>query len=130
MSLLAHGKRLYLDESGEDKSDWIEVRQLSLEEVGAFRKRLAEVETIGDEDKLEAQGLEMARIVCGSCIIAWSEDAELTPENIARLPFRLALRATEAAGLGEGQEEVPLPSGSTSNDSSAETTLQENQKSM
>ena len=128
MSLLAHGKRLYLDESGEDKSDWIEVRQLSLEEVGAFRKRLAEVETIGDEDKLEAQGLEMARIVCGSCIIAWSEDAELTPENIARLPFRLALSATEAAC--EGQEEVPLPSGSTSNDSSAETALQENQKSM
>ena len=128
MSLLAHGKRLYLDESGEDKSDWIEVRQLSLEEVGAFRKRIAEVETIGDEDKLEAQGLEMARIVCGSCIIAWSEDAELTPENIARLPFRLALSATEAAC--EGQEEVPLPSGSTSSDSSAETALQENQKSM
>ena len=125
MSLLEHGKRVYLDESGVDKSDWVEVRQLSFAEVRSFRQSVREAEALPGEETAEAEGYEMARIVCEKCIIAWSEEADITPENVARLPFKLAVRVTEEAGLGDAGEEPPLPSGSTSSVSSAETNLQE-----
>lgn len=125
MSLLEHGKRVYLDESGVDKSDWVEVRQLSFAEVRIFRQIVREVEALPGEETSEAEGYEMARVVCEKCIIAWSEEADITPENLARLPFKLAVRVTEEAGLGDAGEEPPLPSGSTSSVSSAETVLQE-----
>lgn len=126
MSLLEHGTRVYLDETGEDKSDWVEVRQLSIGELRDFRQRVRQVEPGPGEDPEEAQGYELSRLVLESCVFAWSEDAPVTPTNVARLPYMLTFRLTTAAGLGGAEAEPPLPTGSISSDSSAGSQEPEN----
>lgn len=98
--------------------EWIDVRRLTSDEFREMQKTaaLAEPEFEGD-DKETAGNFTLLREM-RELIVAWSDEAPVTPENIARLPFDVNTKL--AAGIGGGAESVPLPTGSPSTDSSTE----------
>jgi len=110
MGLLNQTKRVELD-GGE----WVEVRPLSIGALRAMRQAAARVEVPPGEEKDEAQGFELSKLALEACIVAWSDAAPVTPENIAELPYTLMFKITAAIGLGE--QEAPLSTGPTSTDS-------------
>lgn len=128
MGLLDHAKRVYLDPTGQNKEDWVDVRQLSLAELRSCRRQATNVEPQPGEEKIEAQGFELTRLALELCVVGWSdENTPVNPENIGRLPYELGFRAAAAAGLGseplsdEDEEAgVPLPATSPTNASSPE----------
>jgi hypothetical protein len=121
MGLLDRTKRVYI-EDGQTK-DWVDIRPLAIGELRDFRQKVAGVVPMPGEEEVEAQGYELSRLVLGACITAWSDKADLTDANIARLPYEFTFKLTDAAGLtSRKDEEVPLPSGSPSNVSSLEKT--------
>lgn len=110
MSLLNRTKRVKLE-----NGDWIDVRPLTIGGLRAMRQAAAAVEVPPGEEKEEAQGFELSRLALESCIVAWSDDAPVNPDNIANLPYDIMFELTAAIGLG-GQER-PLASGTTSTES-------------
>ena len=110
MGLLDQTKRVDLD-GGE----WVEVRPLSIGALRAMRQAVAAIQPSPGEEKEEAQGYELSKLALEACIVAWSDAAPVTPENIAELPYTLMFKITAAIGLGE--QEAPLSTGPTSTDS-------------
>lgn len=122
MGLLDDTTRVYL--YGPDSKDWVDVRQLSIGELRTFRQRVYGIEPEPGEGKEEAQGYELSRLVLEACIAGWSDEAPVTPQNIARLPYKFTFKITSAAGLGGDEEAVgdgplPVPTGLPTNASSA-----------
>lgn len=110
MGLLNQTKRVELD-GGE----WVDVRPLSIGALRAMRRASAAVEPGPGEEKDEAQGFELSRLALESCIVAWSDEAPVTPANIEELPYNVMFKITAAIGLGE--EPTPLPIGPPSTES-------------
>jgi hypothetical protein len=126
MGLLDRTKRVYIEDG--DTTDWVDVRPMSIGELRDFRQKVAGVVPMPGEEEAETQGYELSRLVLGACITAWSDKAEVSDVNIARLPYEFTFKLTEAAGLGSKKdEEVPLPAGSTSSVSLVENAEQPNQ---
>jgi len=117
MGLLNRTKRVELEDG-----EWIDVKPLSIGGLRAMRQAAAKVEVPPGEEKDEAQGFELSRLALESCIVAWSDDAPVTPTNIAELPYQLMFKITAAIGLGE--PEAPLATGPTSTESSAVTSAE------
>jgi len=100
-----------------DGDEWIDVRRVSAPEFRAMQKdaKQAEPEFEGD-DKGTAENfriLAWAR----SQILAWSDPAPITPENLDRLPLDINAHLIEAISAGS-MSEVPLQTTSISNESS------------
>ena len=110
MGLLNQTKRVEL-EGGE----WVDVRPLSIGGLRAMRQAAAKVEVPPGEEKDEAQGFELSRLALESCIVGWSDEAPVSPENIDKLPYNVMFKITAAIGLGE--PEAPLATGPTSTES-------------
>lgn len=110
MGLLDMRKRVDLGEG-----QWVEVRPLSIGALRAIRRRATTVEVPDGEERDEALGFEFTRLALQECIVAWSDDAPVTPENIDRLPHDLTFKITAALGLSEsesqGADDTPLPTG-------------------
>lgn len=111
MGLLDQLKRVEL-EGGQ----WVDVRPLSVSALREMRRAVALMEPQPGEEPAETQGFELTRMALEACVAAWSDDAEVTPENIGRLPYQVSIAV--AQGLGLGEKERPLPSGLPSTDSS------------
>lgn len=98
--------------------EWIEVRRLSAAEFRAIQKASTKAKPEFDGDEAEtAQNFEFMRLI-RERIIAWSDPAPVTPENIERLPIDMNTKLMK--GIGAAGADVPLPSGSPSTDSSTE----------
>lgn len=110
MGLLNQTRRVELD-GGE----WVEVKPLSIGALRAMRQAAAKVEVPPGEEKDEAQGFELSRLALESCIVGWSDEAPVTPENISELPYNIVFKIAAAIGLGE--QERPLPTGPSSTES-------------
>lgn len=91
---------------------WVDVKPLTVDELRSMRAVGFAAEMLPGEEKLEAQGFEVTKAALNKCITAWSDDAPVSPENIARLPYKMTLKIAQAVGLGD--EEVPLEDGSAS----------------
>jgi hypothetical protein len=112
MGLLNQTKRIQLD-GGE----WVDVRPLSLVALRRLRAEVASVKPDGDDQSLEeAQGFALTQAALENCIVAWSDEAPVNPENIAQLPYEMTFDIAAAVGLGE--RDRPLPSGPPSTDTS------------
>lgn len=101
------------------KDDWIDIKRISAAE---FRKMQAEAakaepEFEGD-DKETAENFWILKAV-RSLIIAWSDEAPVTPENIERLPLDINTLLVQQLGAGVSGV-VPLPTTSTWSESSAD----------
>lgn len=114
MGLLNRTKRVELE-----GGDWVEVRPLSIGALRTMRQQVAGIEPPDGEGKDEAQGYELQRLALEACIVAWSDDAPVTPDNISLLPYEVSFKVSAAVGLG-GSEELPLDTGPTSTAVSAE----------
>jgi len=110
MGLLNQRKRVDLGDG-----EWVEVRPLSIGALRAMRQKAAAIVVPEGEEKEEAQGFELSKLALQACIVAWSDEAPVTPENIDQLPYTLMFKITAAVGLGE--PEAPLPTGPTSTES-------------
>lgn len=113
MGLIDRTTRVTFDGDG---NDWVDVRPLSLGELRAFRQAAGAVEPGLGEEKLEAQGYEFSKLVLDACVVAWSDDAPVSPENIQKLPYEFTFKLTAAAGI-RGEQESPLADGSSLSDS-------------
>lgn len=108
MGLLNVRKRVELPEG-----EWVEVRPLSLGALRRLRSEVANIKATGEgESQEEAQGFALTQKALEECIVAWSDEAPVSPENIGMLPYELTF--TIAASVGLGDKEVPLPSGESS----------------
>lgn len=107
MALLDQTKRVELD-GGE----WVDVRQLSVGALRTMRRTVAQMTVQPGEDEAEVQGFELTRLALEACIVAWSDPAPVTPENIDKLPYKVIFDLTRAVGLGE--DNPPLSTGPTS----------------
>ena len=92
--------------------EWVELRSLSVGELRRMKADALAVAPLEGEEKVEAQGYELTQTALEKCIVAWSDEAPPTPENIARLPYKMTMKIADAIGLGG--EEVPLEDGSAS----------------
>jgi hypothetical protein len=108
MSFLDQTNRVDLG-SGE----WVDIKPLSVGELREMRAGAQEVVPLAGEELTEAQGYELTKAALEKCIVAWSDPAEPTPQNIARLPYKLTMKIANAIGLG-GEEDLPLADGSSS----------------
>jgi hypothetical protein len=94
------------------EGEWIDVRRIAASEFREMQKTAAKAKPQFDGDDAETAGnFEMLRLI-RERIVAWSDPAEVTPENIDRLP--IDINATLAKGIGAGSADVPLPNGSPS----------------
>lgn len=114
MGLLNQKKRVDLGEG-----EWVEVRPLSLVALQRLRVEVASIQAINDEEsREEAQGFAMTQKALELCIVAWSDEAPVTPENISQLPYEMTFKIAAEVGLGE--KERPLASGPSSTATSEE----------
>lgn len=98
--------------------EWVEVLPLSAAEFRRIQKEAAQAAPQFDgDDAVTARNFELIRLL-QQRIVAWSDPAPVTPENIERLPIEL--NVTIMQGMGAGAAQVPLPSGSPSTGSSTE----------
>lgn len=111
MGLLNQTKRVEF-EGGE----WVEVKILSIGALREMRQVSSQIKGDSGEDADEAQGFALTKLALEACIVAWSDEAPVTPDNIDKLPYSLVNDITTAIGLGE--KEVPLESGPSSTDTS------------
>lgn len=112
MGLLNQKKRVDLGEG-----EWVEVRPLSLIALRRLRAEVASVQASSDdESREEAQGFAMTQMALEQCIVAWSDEAPLNPENVSQLPYELTFKI--AAEIGLGEKERPLATGPASTDTS------------
>jgi len=110
MGLLNQTKKVELEDG-----EWVMVRPLSIGALRAMRQAVATIEAPTGEEKDEAQGFELSKLALEACIVAWSDEAPVNPENIQQLPYNLTFKLTAAIGLGE--QERPLDTGQTSTES-------------
>ena len=108
MGLLNQKKRVDLGEG-----EWVEVRPLSLAALRRLRTEVASVQPGNeDESREEAQGFAMTQMALEQCIVAWSDEAQVSPEAIGQLPYELTFQI--AAEIGLGEKERPLATGQPS----------------
>ena len=106
MGLLHQTRRIDLGDG-----EWAEVRPLSVKALRALRQRASTVEAGPGESESEAQGYELTRLVLEATVVGWSDEAEVTPDNIALLPYSAAFKLSRAV---LGDEATPLQDGSPS----------------
>jgi len=112
MGLLNQTKRIELT-GGE----WVDVRPLSLAALRSLRAEVAKVEASADEEtRDEAQGFALTQRALEECIVSWSDEAPVTPENIGMLPYEMTFDIAAAVGLGN--TERPLATGQSSTEPS------------
>lgn len=109
MSLLDQTTRADLGDG-----EWVELRSLSVGELRQMKAEALAITPLEGEETVEAQGYELTQMALEKCIVSWSDPSEPTPENIARLPYKITMKIADAIGLGG--EEVPLADGSPSTD--------------
>ena len=100
-----------------DGGEWIDVRRVSAPEFRAMQKdaKQAVLEFEGD-DQDTAENFRILAWARGR-IVAWSDPAPVTSENLDRLPLDINTRLIEAISAGSTSE-VPLQNTWTLNDSS------------
>jgi len=113
MGLLNQKKRVDLEDN-----EWVDVRPLSIGALREMRRKAASIEPVEGEEKEEAQGFALTQMALEACIVAWSDEAPVTPDNISELPYEMTFEIAAAVGIGE--KERPLPSGSSLADTSEE----------
>ena len=92
--------------------EWIDVRRLSAAEFREMQKTASKTKPLFEGDDADtAANFEVLRLI-RERILAWSDPAPVTPKNIERLP--IDINAALAKGIGAGQADIPLPSGSPS----------------
>lgn len=97
--------------------EWIDVKRVSAAEFRAMQEEAAKVEPeFEGDDKDTAENFHILKQVRG-LIIAWSDDAPTTPENIERLPLDINTLLVQSIGAGVSGQ-IPLPSGLTWSESS------------
>ena len=105
MAFLDKPRRVFIGDG-----EWIDVLPLSVEEARVLQKKARASKASDGESKDEVTGYELLAAI-RSRIVAWSDPAEVTPENTARLSIELNTRLMKE--LLE-PEELPLASGSPS----------------
>lgn len=113
MGILDRLKRVSLRDG-----EWIDVRPLSVEEARLLDSKARKLKATGGESEEAARSyfyMEVAR----ERAVAWSDPAEPTPENVARIGSDVNQLLWDAITGGEA-EEVPLPIGSPSTATSTE----------
>jgi len=110
MGLLNQKKRVDLGEG-----EWVDVRPLSLVALRRLRAEVASVKPDGEDQSIEeAQGFALTQRALEACIVAWSDEEPVSPENISQLPYEMTFEIAAAVGLGD--RERPLKSGPSSTD--------------
>ena len=96
--------------------EWIDIKRVSASEFRVMQEEAAKVEPefVGDA-KEAAENFHILKQV-RNLIVAWSDEAPLTPENIERLPLDINTMLAQQLGAGASGM-IPLPTGSTWNDS-------------
>jgi len=101
-------------EDGDD--EWIDVKRISAAEFRKLQEEAAKAEPEFDGDtKGMAESFQILKKV-RERIVAWSDDADPTPENIERLPMEINTLLVQQIGVGASAG-IPLPNGSTWSDS-------------
>lgn len=97
--------------------EWIDMKRVSANEFRKMQEEAAKAEPeFEGDDKETAENFHILKQVRG-LIIAWSDEAPLTPENIERLPVEINTLLVQQIGAGvTGQ--VPLPTSLTWSESS------------
>lgn len=104
---------------GED--EWIDVKRISSTEFRQMQAEAAKAEPeFEGDDKETAENFQILRAI-RERIVAWSDDAPVTPENLERLPLDINTRLVQQIGVGVSGA-VPLPSTSTWSESSLDET--------
>ena len=100
-----------------DKGEWIDIKRVSATEFREMQAEAAKAkpEFEGD-DKDTAENFWILKAV-RALIVAWSDEAPLTPENIERLPLDINTLLVRQIGAGASGV-VPLPTTSTWSESS------------
>jgi hypothetical protein len=100
-----------------DEDEWIDVKRVSANEFRAMQAEAAKAKPEFDgDDKDTAENFWILKAV-RNLIVAWSDEAPLTPENIERLPLDINTLLVRQIGAGVSGV-VPLPTTSTWNESS------------
>jgi len=113
MGILDRTKRVDLG-GGE----WADIRPLSVAEGRALDVKARKVRPEDGESETEAQ-IYFRLAVARERIVAWSDEAPVTPKNTARLSIELNERIWNA--LINEDDELPLPTGSPSTVTSEES---------
>jgi hypothetical protein len=98
--------------------EWIDVRPFTVEEAEIIDKKAGKLKT-------EDGGLDYAARTyffmktARAQIVAWSDPADCTPENTDKLPSDVNHLVWDCLTSGES-DELPLPTGSPSTDTSTE----------
>jgi hypothetical protein len=97
--------------------EWIDVKRVSAAEFRVMQEDAAKAEPEFEGDNKEAAENFYILKQVRELIVAWSDEAPLTPENLERLPLDINTMLAQNIGAGASGM-VPLPSGSTWNESS------------
>lgn len=100
-----------------DEDEWIDIKRISAKEFREMQKAAAKAKPEFDgDDKDTAENFWILKAV-RELIVAWSDEAPLTPENIERLPLDINTLLVRQLGTGVSGV-VPLPTISTWSESS------------
>ena len=97
--------------------EWIDVKRISASEFRAMQAEAAKAQPeFKGDDKDTAENFWILKAV-RELIIAWSDEAPVTPENIERLPLDINTLLVRQIGAGVSGA-IPLPTTSTWSESS------------
>jgi len=97
--------------------EWIDVKRISAAEFRTLQEEAAKAEPeFEGDDKDTAENFQILKAI-RSRILAWSDEAPVTPENIERLPLDINTLLVQQIGSGVSGT-VPLPTTSTWSESS------------
>lgn len=100
-----------------DKDEWVDVKRISANEFRKLQEEAAKAEPeFEGDDKDTAENFKILKDI-RSLIVAWSDEAPVTPENIERLPLDINNTLVRQLGVGVSGM-IPLPSTSTWSESS------------
>ena len=88
--------------------EWIDIKRISADEFRALQEEASKVKPAFEgDDQDTAENFEILRAI-RERIVAWSDDAPVTPENIKRLP--VDINTILVQGIMQGVTSVvPLP---------------------
>ncbi len=100
--------------------EWIDIKRISASQFREMQKEAAKAKPAFASDTQDgAESFEILRFV-RERIVAWSDPAPVTPENIERLPIDINGKLVQGLSAGSAPE-VPLKITSPSSESSEET---------
>jgi hypothetical protein len=115
MALLGITERLEVPAKlAGSEGQWVDVRQLSMAEIRKSKAASNDVEPMAGEEKDEAAGYAVAASILEKSIVAWSDDADVSAENIGALPYKVAMWLSGEILGGDEKDEIPNASAPSS----------------